>query len=87
MDMLHHFFAPLGQRKDGTYVFAAPVEKGHVPLVVLSDIGLSRVTLSKIRISSGKDFEIASDVISWPSLVFEFHSSYWGKRFLPSSHP
>ncbi|KAJ7763920.1 hypothetical protein B0H14DRAFT_3510576 [Mycena olivaceomarginata] len=32
-------FGPLNVREDGTVVFAAPLEDGHVPLIALKDLG------------------------------------------------
>ncbi|TFY80844.1 hypothetical protein EWM64_g3162 [Hericium alpestre] len=74
MDMLSFImFAPLGQRKDGAYVFAAPIGNGHVPMIALSDLGFwARWTFDHRAETSAKDLEIASDMVDWPYLVSAF---------------
>ena len=66
-------FLPATRRKDGTFVFAAPLGDGHVPMVALADIGFfARYTFDNRELTSGKDLEIASEVIGWEDLVKTF---------------
>lgn len=66
-------FGPLNKRSDGTYVFASPVGDGHVPMIALSDLGyFARYTFDHRAQNSGKDLEIASDMVSWDYLVSTF---------------
>jgi hypothetical protein len=63
-------FTPLNVRKDGTVVFAAPVEDGKVPLIALKDIGWwARWTFDHRPEASGREFSVASDRVSWDQLV------------------
>ncbi|EIM84014.1 NAD-P-binding protein [Stereum hirsutum FP-91666 SS1] len=72
MDTLVEVFAPT-QRPDGTFVFAAPLGSGHVPLIALADIGFfARYTFDNRDLTSAKDLEIASEVIGWDDLVKTF---------------
>ncbi|KAI0669055.1 NAD-P-binding protein [Trametes maxima] len=74
MEMLNMFmFGPLGKRKDGTYVFATPVGQGHVPMIALDDLGFfARYSFDHRAEVSGKDLEIASDLVGWDYLVATF---------------
>ncbi|KAA1467630.1 NAD-P-binding protein [Dentipellis sp. KUC8613] len=74
MDMLRfHMFGPLNVRADGTYVFAAPVGNGHVPMIALSDLGFfARYTFDHRAETSGKDLEVASEMVSWDHLIATF---------------
>lgn len=66
-------FTPIGRRADGTVVFAAPMDDGKMPIVALSDIGFfARYIFDNPQATSGKDIEIASDVVSWEQLVQTF---------------
>lgn len=66
-------FGPLYQRKDGTYVFASPIENGHVNMTALSDLGFwARYTFDHRAETSAKDLEIASDIVGWDYLVETF---------------
>jgi len=74
MDMLYiHMFAPVKQREDGTYVFAAPLNDGHVPMIALSDLGYyARYIFDHREEMSAVDLEVASDMVSWDYLVKTF---------------
>ncbi|THH09181.1 hypothetical protein EW146_g8755 [Bondarzewia mesenterica] len=74
MDTLYiYMFGPLHQREDGTYVFASPVGSGHVPMIALSDLGFfARYTFDHRELTSGKDLEIASEMVDWAHLVDTF---------------
>jgi hypothetical protein len=62
-------FGPLNRRPDGTYVFATPIEKGHAPMIALSDIGWwARYVFDHRSETSGKDLKISSDWVSWDYL-------------------
>ena len=66
-------FGPLGQRKDGTFVFATPVGEGHVPMIALRDLGFfARYTFDHREAVSGKELEVASDIVGWDYLVSTF---------------
>ncbi|KAJ7035006.1 NAD-P-binding protein [Mycena alexandri] len=74
MDMLKiPFFGPLNKRADGTFVFATPVGDGHLPLIALEDIGFwARWTFDHRSESSGKDLEIASQMVQMQEVVETF---------------
>jgi hypothetical protein len=66
-------FGPLNVRQDGTFVFAAPIEDGYMPMVALTDIGWwARYTFDHRSETSGRDIEIASDMVGWDYLVSTF---------------
>lgn len=66
-------FCPLNVRKDGTVVFAAPMGDGHAPLVALKDIAFwVRKSFDNPDTMTGKDLEIVSDVVDWPTVVETF---------------
>lgn len=66
-------FGPLTRRADGTYVFAAPIGNGHIPMIALSDIGyFARYSFDNRALVSGKDLEVASDMVGWDYLVDTF---------------
>ncbi|KAI0832033.1 NAD-P-binding protein [Trametes gibbosa] len=66
-------FGPIGQRKDGTYVFASPIGNGHIPMVALEDLGFfARYTFDHREETSGKDLEVATDWVGWDYLVETF---------------
>ncbi|TCD72007.1 hypothetical protein EIP91_000139 [Steccherinum ochraceum] len=74
MDMLYNMmFGPLNRRKDGTYVFVTPIGQGHVPMIALSDLGFfARYTFDHRLETSGRELEVASDVVGWDYLVKTF---------------
>ncbi|KAI0324860.1 NAD-P-binding protein [Cubamyces sp. BRFM 1775] len=74
MDMLYNYmFGPLNKRADGTYVFAAPMGQGHVPMIALSDVGFfARHIFDNRAATSGQELEVASDWVDWPYLVSTF---------------
>lgn len=74
MDMLNFImFGPVTRRADGTYVFAAPIGSGHVPMIALSDLGyFARYTFDHRELTSGKDLEVASEMVGWDHLVATF---------------
>lgn len=66
-------FAPLNVRKDGTVVFAAPAGKGRAPLTALDDIAFwVRKSFDNPETMTGKDLEIVSDIVDWPTIVETF---------------
>jgi len=74
MDMLNMaLFGPLNTRADGTVVFASPVGDGYVLMSALEDIGWwARYTFDHRAETSGKNMEIASDLVGWDYLVETF---------------
>ncbi|KAJ7300820.1 NAD(P)-binding protein [Mycena albidolilacea] len=74
MDTLNAgLFGPLNVRKDGTVVFASPLEDGHVPLIALKDIGWwARYTFDHRAETSGRDLNITSERVHWDDLVKTF---------------
>ena len=66
-------FGPLNKRSDGTYVFAQPVGNGHVPMIALKDLGFfARYTFDHREETSGKDLQIASEMVSLDTIVNAF---------------
>lgn len=66
-------FGPVNKRADGTYVFATPVGKGHVTLIAVKDIGFwARYSFDHREEVSAKELRVASETISWDSLVSTF---------------
>jgi uncharacterized protein YbjT (DUF2867 family) len=66
-------FGPLNQRPDGTFVFASPISGGHVPMIALKDVGFfARYSFDHRAEVSGKDLEVASQMVTWPELVETF---------------
>ena len=64
---------PLRRRKDGTFVFAAPIDDGHIPLIALADLGFfARYTFDHRASTSGRELKIASEVVGWDQLVATF---------------
>ncbi|KAI0260669.1 NAD-P-binding protein [Gloeopeniophorella convolvens] len=74
MEMLTSgMFAPAGQRADGTFVFAAPIGDGRVPMIALADLGyFARYTFDHRAETSGKELEVASEMVGWDHLVATF---------------
>ncbi|TFY83231.1 hypothetical protein EWM64_g794 [Hericium alpestre] len=74
MDMIGSvFFGPSGQLDDGTFVFASPLTKGHVPMIALRDLGFwARWTFDNREATSGKSLDIASQMVTWPDIVAAF---------------
>ncbi|KAJ8481830.1 hypothetical protein ONZ51_g5764 [Trametes cubensis] len=74
MEMLRFpMLGPLRQREDGTYVFASPMSKGHIPMVTLADVGyFARYIFDHRESTSAQELEIASDWVDWPYLVSTF---------------
>ncbi|TDL18911.1 NAD-P-binding protein [Rickenella mellea] len=74
MDMLEiGIFGPLNRRADGTWVFASPIQNGHVPMIALTDLGFfARYSFDNPELVSGKDLEVASDIVGWDYLVETF---------------
>lgn len=66
-------FGPVNKRKDGTFVFASPVGSGHVPMIALSDLGFwARYTFDNRTLTSGRELEVASELVGWDDLVRTF---------------
>lgn len=69
---MQELFAPV-QAPDGTFVFAAPIGDGHAAMIALADIGFfARYTFDNRELTSGKDLEVASEVIGWEDLAKTF---------------
>ncbi|KAF7367652.1 NAD-P-binding protein [Mycena sanguinolenta] len=66
-------FNPLNVREDGTVVFAAPFGDAHVPLIALEDLGWwARYTFDHRTETSGKELNIASELVHWDDLARTF---------------
>ncbi|KAF8240875.1 nmrA-family protein [Tricholoma matsutake] len=74
LEMLNYALCgPLNVRKDGTVVFTSPVNDGHVTMIALEDLGWwVRYTLDHREETSGKDLEVASEVVGWDYLSETF---------------
>ncbi|TFK74369.1 nmrA-family protein [Pluteus cervinus] len=74
MEMLNYpLCGPLNKRQDGTVIFASPIGDGCMPMIALSDLGWwVRYTLDHRRETSGRDLQIASDMVGWDYLVETF---------------
>ncbi|TFK52581.1 NAD(P)-binding protein, partial [Heliocybe sulcata] len=74
MNMLNiAMFGPVNIRPDGTHVFATPIQKGHIPMISLPDLGWwARYTFDHRAEASTKDLEVASDWVDWDYLVRTF---------------
>lgn len=73
MEMLFepHFLPQI--HDDGTRVFAAPLGKGHVPVIALSDLGfVARYIFDHPAETAGKNIEFASDFLAWSDLAAAF---------------
>ena len=58
---------------DGTRVFAAPLGKGHVPIITLPDLGyFARYIFDHPAETAGKNLEVASDYLAWADLAAAF---------------
>src|SRR6266699_933254 len=58
---------------DGTRVFAAPLGKGHVPIITLPDLGyFARYIFDHPVETAGKNLEVASDYLAWSDLAAAF---------------
>src|SRR5262249_18375555 len=58
---------------DGTRVFAAPLGKGHIPIITLPDLGyFARYIFDHPAETAGKNLEIASDYLAWSDLAAAF---------------
>jgi hypothetical protein len=66
-------FAPRNVREDGTVVFAAPIEDGHVPMIALKDLGWwARYTFDHREETSGRELNVTSERVHWDHLVETF---------------
>ncbi|KIY44836.1 nmrA-family protein [Fistulina hepatica ATCC 64428] len=74
MEMLKMaMLGPLHKREDGTIVFASGIGDGHAPLLALEDLGWwARYSFDHRTEVSGKELEIASDMVGWDYLVETF---------------
>ncbi|KAF7433116.1 hypothetical protein PC9H_005064 [Pleurotus ostreatus] len=72
-ELLYTLCGPFNKRADGTFVFASVVQDGHVPFIALSDLGWwARYTFDHRTETSGKDLEVASDMVGWDYLAKTF---------------
>src|SRR5262249_46049724 len=54
-------------------VFAAPLGKGHVPIITLPDLGyFARYIFDHPAETAGKNLEVASDYLAWADLAAAF---------------
>ena len=66
-------FGPLNRRADGTYVFAAPIGEGRMPMIALSDLGyFARYTFDNLSLTSGKELKVTSDMVTMHDIVEAF---------------
>jgi len=66
-------FGPLNRRQDGTFVFASPIQDGHVSMIALADLGFwARWTFDHRAETSAKNLKVASDMVGWDKLVTTF---------------
>ncbi|KAJ7082824.1 NAD(P)-binding protein [Mycena crocata] len=74
MDMLKGgLYAPLNIRKDGTVVFVAPVEDGHIPMIALKDLGWwARWTFDHRVETSARELNVTSDRVTFDDIVKTF---------------
>ncbi|TRM68603.1 hypothetical protein BD626DRAFT_396056 [Schizophyllum amplum] len=74
MEMLNYpLCGPLSRRADGTFVFAAPIEDGRMPMIALDDLGWwARYTLDNRCTTSGAELRVASDMVGWDDLAATF---------------
>ncbi|KZT39123.1 nmrA-family protein [Sistotremastrum suecicum HHB10207 ss-3] len=75
MEMLRiMMFGPVARdEKDGSFIFASPIGSGFVPMIALKDLGyFSRFMFDHREGYSGKDLEVASELVYWPKLVETF---------------
>ena len=65
-------FGPV-KRPDGTFVFAAPMGDGHVPMIALADIGFfARYAFDHRALTSGQELKVASEVVGWEDVASAF---------------
>ncbi|KZT36391.1 hypothetical protein SISSUDRAFT_1121002 [Sistotremastrum suecicum HHB10207 ss-3] len=81
MEMLSSpVFGPLHDSKTDTYIFAAPIGQGHVPMISLKDLGyFARYIFDHREAFSARDLEVTSDLVAWDKLVETF-IKFTGKR-------
>jgi len=74
MDMLNiAMLGPHNVREDGTYVFAAPIGDGEMPLITLRDLGWwARYSFDHRAEVSGQDLKVCSDWVGWDKVVETF---------------
>ncbi|KAI0643403.1 NAD-P-binding protein [Trametes meyenii] len=74
MEMIQtYMYGPLNKRADGTYVFAAPIGNGHVPMIALTDVGFfARYLFDNHEATSAQELRVAGDRVDWPYLVSTF---------------
>lgn len=71
--MCQLMFGPLNRRPDGTYVFAAPLGEGRMPMIALPDLGyFARYTFDHRSITSGQELKITSDMVTMHDIVEAF---------------
>ncbi|KAL1747752.1 hypothetical protein HDZ31DRAFT_60930 [Schizophyllum fasciatum] len=74
MEMLNYpLCGPLTRRADKTFVFAAPIGDGHMPMIALADLAWwARHALDHRAQTSGAELRIASAMVAWDDLVATF---------------
>ncbi|KAJ7637859.1 NAD-P-binding protein [Mycena rosella] len=66
-------FGPMNVRKDGTVVWAAPMEDGRVPMIALKDLGWwARWTFDHRAETSARELSIASEHVGWEQIAETF---------------
>ena len=69
---MQFMFGPV-KRPDGTFVFAAPMGDGHMPMIALADIGFfARYAFDHRALTSGQELKVASEVVGWEDVVSAF---------------
>ena len=67
-----YMFGPV-KRSDGTFVFAAPIGDGHMPMIALADIGFfARYAFDNRALTSGQELKVASEMVGWEHVVSTF---------------
>lgn len=68
-----YMFGPLNKRADGTYVFASPIEDGHVAMIVLPDLAFFvRYTFDHRADTSAQNLDVTGEMVAWEDLVKTF---------------
>lgn len=67
-------FAPIKKRPDGTFVFAAPIGDGHLPLIALEDFSfwVHHIFSNPSPTTTGLELGLASEMVSYPDIVDTF---------------
>ncbi len=73
MEMMHFFWAPKYDANTSTYVFAAPLADGAVPMIHLDDLGeYARWIFDHADQSAGKDLRVATQHVHFNEVAEAF---------------